>query len=460
MCRSLSNNRYSSSGNKSLMLYSKIRYFMVLLRKYPRLAKMPFCLDIYQNKLLPSPLHSLSPTRKYALSKTSCIDASHCPHSLTRCHTKDTKQLSLVRTYSSSSRNSFKAEAPIGILEESKSSLNLSSLGGRLGQSFNQLSKHVNIYFRKKKDIAPLEENTGLVVTTPDYLSRTQRRVQTCYSRDKTQTLEGSKMSGAAPTTQENWRPQLFHVSALTTTFGESYSYVSHHINSIFSSGSAAIQQQDESGTTTKPRMTHRRHKKRKVQSTYIMNPPDDASASANLAADQALTQSKHSSSSWEDGFRQFARHVNNYFGAKVMDEVSQNETRIQNSIPTRPTSLSQSAVSQSKQEEQVSPETTSLFHSSHNTTNFGENHFQMASHINQYFNGQSDLDEDQEGDTLTETSPGVPNPPKTTSFMGFLRHPTSTIHDLLGSYIKQSHTIKAQPTMMSRGALLSQNVS
>lgn len=460
MCRSLGGNRYSSCGNRSLMLYSKIRYFMVLLRKYPRLAKMPLCLNICQKKLLPSPLYSLSPTRKYALNKMSCSDTSYCLQSVTRGYTKDTKQLSLVRTCSSSSRDSFKAEAPIGIVEETKSSLNLSSLGGRLGQSFNQLSKHVNIYFRKKKDIAPFEENTCLVVTTPDYLSRAQRRMKTSYSRDKTQTLEGSDMSGAAPTTQENWRPQLFHISALTTTFGESYSYVSHHINSVFSSGSAAIQQQDESGTTTKPRMTHRRHKKRKIQSTYIMDSPDDAGGSANSAADQAPTQSKHSSSSWEDGFRQFARHVNNYFGAKVMDEVSQNEKRKENSIPTRPTSLSQSAVSQSKQEEQVSPGTTSLFHSSHNTTSFGENHIQMASHINQYFNGQSDLDEDQDGETLTETNPGVPTPPKTVSFMDYLRHPTSAIHDLLGSYIKQSHNVKAQPTMMSRGGTLSQNVS
>lgn len=460
MGRSLSSNLYSSCGNKSLRLYSKIRYFMVLLRKYPRLAKAPLYLDIYQKKLLSSPLNSLSPTRKYAIKKTSCSDTSCCPHSLIRGYTKDTKQLLFVRTYSSSSRNSFKAEAPIGIMEESKRSLNLSSLGGRLGQSFNQLSRHVNIYFRKKKDIAPFEENACLVVTTPDYLGRAQRRMKTSQGRDKTQTLEGSEMSGTAPSTQGNWRPQLFHISALTTTFGESYSYVSHHINSVFCRGSATVQGQDESGATAKSRTTQRRNKKRKIQSTYIMNSTDDAGASAKLAADQAPMESKTSSSSWEDGFRQFARHVNNYFGAKVTDEVRQNEKRIESSAPTRPTSLNQCAVSQPKQEEQVSPGTTSLFHSSHDTTGFGENHFQMASHINQYFNSQSDLDEDQDGDTLTETHPAVPTPPKTVSFMDYLRHPTSAIPDLLGSYIKRSHTVKAQPTMMSPGATLSQNVS
>lgn len=433
---------------------------MVLLRKYPCLAKVPLCPDIYQKKLLSSPLHSLSPTRKYATKKASCSDASYCPHSLIRVYTKDTKQLSFVRTYSSSRRNSFKAEAPIGIMEESKSGLNLSSLGGRLGQSFNQLSRHVNIYFRKKKDVAPFEEDACLVVTTTDYLSRAQRRMKTCHGRDKTQTLESSEMSGTAPPAEGSSRPQLFRVSALATTFGQSYSYVSHHINSVFSRGSAAVQGQDESGTTAKPRTTQRRHKKRKIQSTYIMNSTDDAGASAKLAADQAPMENKTSSSSWEDGFRQFARHVNNYFGAKVTDDVRQNEKRTANSIPSRPTALSQCAVPQSKQEEQVSPGTTSLFHSSHNTTDFGENHFQMASHINQYFNGQSDLDEDQDGGTLTETHPGVPIQPKTVSFMDYLRHPTSAIPDLLGSYIKRRHTVKSQPTMMSPAATLSQNVS
>lgn len=462
MCRSLSSNLYSSSGNKSLMLYSKIKYFMVLLRKYPCLAKMPLRLDIYQKTWLPSPLHSLHPTRKYALKKTSCGDTSYCPHSVTRGYTKDTKQLLLVRMYSSSSRNSFKAEAPIGSLKESKSSLDLSSWRGHLGQSFNQLSKHVNIYFRKKKDVAPFEENTCLVVTTPGYVSRAQRRMKTSYSRDQTQTLGGSEMSGTAPTMQENSRPQLFHISALTTTFGQSYSYVSQHINSVFSSSSAAVQQQDEPGTTTRARMTHRRQKKRKIQSTYILNSADDAGASANSAADQAPTESKkHSSGSWEDGFRQFARHVNNYFGATVKDGVRRNETGIEtSSIPTRTASLSQCAASQSKQEDQVSLGATSLFHSSSNTTDFGENHFQMASHINQYFNGQSDLEEDRNEDALTETHHGVPTPPKTMSFMDYLRHPTSAIHDLLVSYHKQSHIVKAQPATISRGAALSQNVS
>lgn len=455
MCRSLSSNLYSSCGNKSLRLYSKIGYLMVLLRKYPRLVQMPLRLDIYQKKLLNSPLHSLSPTRKYALKTMSCSDTSCCPH---RGYAKGTKQWLLVRTYSSSSGNSFKGEAPIGIVEESRSSLNLGSFGGRLGQSFNQLSKHVNIYFRKKKDIAPFGENACLAVTTPDYLSRAQRRLKTSCRQDKRQTLEDGEMSRTPPTTQEIWRPQLFHISALTTTFGESYSYVAHHINSVFSSGSAAIQQQDEMEMPTNPRKTQRRHKKRKVQSTYIMNSADDAGARANSAANQAPTESQHSSSGWEDGFRQFATHVNNYFGAKVTDEVRQNKEGIANSICAQPTSVSQGA--RSKQEEQVILGTPSLFHSSHHTTGFGENHFQMASHINQYFNGQSGLAEDQDGDTPAETDPAVPPPPKAASFMDYLRHPTSALHDLLGSYANRSHVVEAQPAMMSRRSTLSQNVS
>lgn len=414
---------------------------MVLLRKYPRLAKMPLCLDIYQKKLPQSTLHSVSPARKYALKKISPhTDTTCCPHSLL---TRYTKQSLLVRTYSSSSRNSFKAEAPIGIVEES--SLNPSSFGGRLGQSFNQLSRHVNIYFGKKRDIAPFEDDTCQAVTNPIYLSRAQqRRTKTSSSRDE----EERETSATAPTTQEMCRPQLFHISAMATTFGQSYSYVSHHINSVFFSGSAAVQRPGGSEMTAKPGKSQRRHKKRKVQSTYIMNCTDDAGASAKP------TDNDPHSSSWEDGFRHFARHVNNYFGAKVKDEACKNDEGFR----AQSTSVSQCVVS--KQEAQAGPGTPSLFHTSQNTTSFGANHIRMASHINQYFKGHSDLDEDQEGDPLPETVPRVSTPPKTASFMDYLRHPTSAIHDLLGSHSKRSHIAGAQPTTMSRRSTLNPKVS
>lgn len=467
MGRSLSTSLYSGAGNKSLRLYCKIRYLTVLLRKHPRLAKAPRCLDTYRKSVLSSPLHSLSPTRKYALKNMSCSDTSSL-----RGYTKDMKHFQLVRFYSSSSRNSFKAEAPIGILEEAKSSFNLSSFGGRLGQSFNRLSRHINVYFGKSKDIVPLDENACVVVTTPDYHSRSQslsQRTEISEGKDKTHTLECKEISRTAPPTRRNSGLQLFHISSLTTTFGESYSYVSNHINSVFSRGSAKVEMQENPGTMSTPRMTHKRHKRRRMQNTYIIDSKNAAGAQAKLSAEQAPLE-KNITGSWEDGFRQFARHINKYFGAKVTDE-GQNRTEQppaersgthKTNIPTQSTSQNQYSMYQTKQEGHGAPETRGLFHSSHNATNFGENYFQMASHINQYFKSQSELDEDLDGDILTEMDPRSAISEKTVSFMDCLRHPTSAIPDLLGSFIKLgtlSHTVKPKPAMTSSEATLNRKV-
>lgn len=473
MGRSLSTSLYSGAGNKSLRLYCKIRYLTVLLRKYPRLAKAPRYLDIYRKSVLSSPLHSLSPTRKYALKNMSCSDTSCGPYSSLRGYTKDMKHFQFIRFYSSSSRNSFKAEAPIGILEEAKSSFNLSSFGGRLGQSFNQLSRHINIYFGKSKDVVPLDKNACVVVTTSDYHSRSQslsQRTEISEGKGKTQTLECKEISGTAPPTRRNSGLQLFHISSLTTTFGESYSYVSNHINSVFSRGSAKVEMQENPGTMSTPRMTHKRLKRRRMENTYITDSKNAAGAHAKLSADQAPLEN-NITSSWEDGFRQFARHINKYFGAKVTDE-GQNRTgqppaersgTHKTNIPTQSTSQNQYSMYQTKQEGHSAPETKGLFHSSHNTTNFGENYFQMASHINQYFKSQSELDEDLDGDILTETDPRSAISEKTVSFMDCLRHPTSAIPDLIGSYIKLgtlSHTVKPKSVMTSSEATLNRKVS
>lgn len=472
MGRSLSTSLWSGAGNKSLRLYCKIRYLTVLLRKYPRLAKAPRCLDIYRKSVLSSPPHSLNPTRKYALKNRSCSDTSCGPYSSLRGYTKDMKHFQFVHFYSSSSRNSFKAGAPIGILEETKSSFNLSSFGGRLGQSFNRLSRHINIYFGKSKDVVPLNENACVVVTTPDYHSRSQSLSQCTEiseGKDKTQTLECKEIPGTAPPTQGNSGLQLFHISSLTT-FGENYSYVSNHINSVFSRGSAKVEMQENPATTSTPRMTHKRHKRRRMQNTYITDSKNTAGAYAKLSVDQAPLEN-NITGSWEDGFRQFARHINKYFGAKVSDE-GQNRTEQppaersgthKINIPTQSTWRNQYSRHQTKQEGHSAPETRGLFHSSHNTTNFGENYFQMGTHINQYFKSQSELDEDLDGDILTETDPRSAISEKTVSFMDCLRHPTSAIPDLLGSYIKLgtlSHTVKPKPAMTSSEATLNRKVS
>lgn len=482
MGRYLSTTSCSSSVNKSLRSYCKIRYLMILLRKYPRLAKAPLCLDIHRNSL-PSPSHPSRFTRKSAINILNHSNTSSTSYHFLRDYTKEVKHLQFVHFYSSSSRNTFKAEAPIGILEEAKSSFNLSSVGGRLGQSFGQLSRHINIYF-KRKDVVPLDENACLVVTTPDYLGRSQRHSlsqraareqKISEGKDKTQTMkckDKQEISGRTPPTQGNSGLQVFHISSLATTFGESYSYVANHINSVFSRGFAKVPMRENLGTMPFPRMAHGRQKRRKIQNT--VNCKEAEKSNVKSGADQEAVEANNISSSWEDGFLHFARHINKYFGAKVTDKVDQEQHRreqlpvgknstYKNHFPTQSTSQTQGATSHSKQEEPITPETRGLFHSSHNTTNFGENYFQTASHINQYFRGQSEFDEDVDRNLLTEMDAGSATSEKTVSFMDCLRHPTSAIPDLLGAYLKLgplTQTGKPRPAMTSPQAMLNKKVS
>ncbi|XP_030588972.1 calcium-independent phospholipase A2-gamma-like isoform X2 [Archocentrus centrarchus] len=88
------------------------------------------------------------------------------------------------------------------------------------------------------------------------------------------------------------------------------------------------------------------------------------------------------------------------------------------------------SASSQLKQEESIIPEPEGIFHSSCNRTKIGENYFQTCSHINQYFKGQSGLNEDIE-------SQKTPERLKSSSFTDYFCNPTSAIPGLLGAYRK-----------------------
>ncbi|XP_029291760.1 calcium-independent phospholipase A2-gamma-like [Cottoperca gobio] len=356
-------------------------------------------------------------------------------------------------------RKTFKPVAPIGILEEAQNGFLLSSLGGSFGQSFNRLSRHINIYFKRKDVVA---KNAVLVATTPEYLGRSQRRSlsqreaseQNISERqDTTQTLKTKDKqvsSETSPSKPDSPKLQLFHISSLATKFGESYSYVASHINSVFPRSFAKVETQENLETMSSTKGTNRRLKKRPMQNTYIMKSKEAEMSQVKPAVDQAAVESNNSSSSWDDGYLLFARHINKYFGAKLNEEVDQDPNRRehvsveQNSsykkpFSTQTTSPTQGAMSQVKQDEPIIHETGGLFHSSSNTTNFGENYFQTAGYINEFFNGQRILDVDIDRNVLTEVHPGSATSErlKTVSFMDCLRHPTSAIPDLLGSYLK-----------------------
>ncbi|XP_034733326.1 calcium-independent phospholipase A2-gamma-like [Etheostoma cragini] len=481
MGRYLCTNLCSSSVNKTLRSYCKIRYLMSLLRKHPRLAKAPLGPDLHRYSLLSS-RHPSRMTRKATVKDVHQNDTGSTSNHFLREFTKELKHLHSVRFYSSSKRNTFKPEAPIGIFEEPKNSFLLSSLGGRLGESFDRLARHVNIYFKRMDS-----ENASLVVTTPEYLGRSQRRSQSqraakereiSKGKDTTQTLKSKdKQEGSetSPSRENISGLQLFHASFLATTFGESYSYVASHINSVFSRGFEKVQMQENLETMPSSRGTNKRLKRGHMQNTYILKSEEAEMSQVNAGVDLATLEPNDISSSWEEGYLHFARHINKYFGAKVTEEVDQDQNRREHfaveknqtskkHFSANATSQTQGAISQLKQDEPIVHETGGLFHRSRKTTNFGENFFQMAGHINQYFKGQKGLDEDIDRNLLTEMDPtsAASERLKTVSFMDCLRHPTSAIPDLLGAYLKLgplSQTGKLQHAMTSPEAMLNRKI-
>lgn len=451
---------------------------MSLIRRHPCLAKEPLCLDTprYSQQSL-SPLSRF--TRKATFKTLKRSNTGSTSYHVLRDLTQEVKHFQIVRLYSSSNKDAFKAKAPIGIIEDSQSSFHWTSLGERLGQSFNQLSRHINIYF-KRKDVVPLTENATLVVAAPEYLGRSQRRghsqratreknvsegkdaMQVCTSKDKQESSESS------PSTKEMSRVsgvQLFHMSSLATRFGESYSYVAGHINSVFSRGFEKVEQQENMQTMSSTRGTQRRQKRKKIQNTSIVTSKEDEIPQVKPTAEPTVVESNNL-------YRHFARHINRYFGAKITDEAQNRREHLpvdtistsKSYSSTRSASQTQGATSQQKQEEPIVPEGGGLFHSSHVTTNFGENHFQMASHINQYFKDQSGPDEDAVRNLLMKMDHGSATSErfKAVTFMDCLRHPTSAIPDLLGSYLKLSslsQTSNPKPAMAPPAAILSKKV-
>ncbi|XP_041860176.1 calcium-independent phospholipase A2-gamma-like [Melanotaenia boesemani] len=403
---------------------------------------MPVCLDSYRHSQLPPPqLLRLSGTLKNLKQSNTSFSSTF----FLADFTKEARHFHNVRFYSSSNRDAFKAEAPVGIFDEALSSFHLSSLGGRLGQSFYRLSRHINIYF-KKKDVVAVMENGSFIVPAPEYLGRPLRRRHSQQSATEQNVSESKSMtqpmkrkgkqekSGLSPSTQETSGLQLFHISSLTTRFGESYSYVANHINLVFSQGYTKVQKPENTETLSSSRGSNRKQKRRKVQSTA-------EPSEVGLNAEHTAAKPDNTSNSWEGGYLHFARHVNKYFGAKVTDG-AQNKSEIlhvekntyKKNCSTQPTSQTNRTTSQVKQEEPINPETGGLFHSSPNTANFEESYFQTSSHINQYFK-KVGIDRDVPT-KLDPRSPKTPEKLKTPSLMDCFRNPTSAIPDLLGGFL------------------------
>ncbi|KAM4610678.1 calcium-independent phospholipase A2-gamma-like [Polymixia lowei] len=161
-----------------------------------------------------------------------------------------------------------------------------------------------------------------------------------------------------------------------------------------------------------------------------------------------ATVQSSAISGNREEGYLHTARHINRYFG--ITDKADQNVDQRENlaaehsctcqkDYSAQSISKTQSASSQLKREERFIPKTQGLFHTSINTTHFGESYFQLANHINQYFKGQGALEEEVNINHLRGMDPESAASQKLNaiSFMDCVRNPTSAIPNLLGGYLQ-----------------------
>lgn len=387
MGRYLSAYLRSSAANKTLRSFCKIRYLMILLRRCPCQPEASLRLSMRRTS---PPAFSLP-----ALFTTNPA----VPRLIRSDRIKEVRRLDFVRLYSSSGRNAVKAEAPVGIVEEAES--DLATVGGRLGQSFSRLSAHINFYFKRKETLP--------VVVTPGFTGRSMTRELNRPREDK------DKVSETASSPQGGPDLQLFHISSLATAFGQSYSYVSNHINSAFSHKFSQVPAERNLEEEPLPAGTPRKLRRRKQHSTANSEVRSDAS--------QAAVRANSPSGGWEEGYRLLARHINRYFGATVANEQDQ---KVGDQRPE--------ATSQQKQEGAVAAPPRGLFHHSRHATDFGESYFQTASHINQYFKGGAETDGDVERD-LADADPGSATPKRSVSLMDCLRHPASAIPDLLGAY-------------------------
>lgn len=413
MGRYLSAHLCSSAANKTLRSFCKIRYLMILLWRCPRQPEASFCLRMHRTSP-PAFSRPLLFTRKPAVPSLNCGD-----------RIKEVRRLWFVRCYSSSGRNAVKAEAPVGIVEEAES--NLTTVGGRLGQSFSRLSAHINFYFKRKDIVA-----AGVA---PDYPGRSMSREQKLSREDK----DKHETPETASDPQGSPELQLFHVSSLATAFGESYSYVANHINSNFS-------RKFPHEEMPLPPRTPRKLKRRKRQHGIAKSEGLER-REVKLDAGQATARP---SGGWEEGYRQFARHINRYFDAKVADESDQTAGERRPGVAL-----------QQKPEEVVAAPPPGLFHHSRHATDFGENYFQTASHINQYFKGGRETDEDV-GRDLADADSGSASLKKSVSFMDCLRHPASALPDLLGAYFNMgplAQVGKLRPAVASAQAVLKKKV-
>ncbi|XP_011491970.1 calcium-independent phospholipase A2-gamma isoform X1 [Oryzias latipes] len=320
----------------------------------------------------------------------------------------------------------------MGIFDGALKGFQLSSLGGR---TFHEPG-NISIYFRSQNMVG-FGENQECVAVAPQYLSRRQRHRhcgrsvtdQTMTnSEDVVQSLKSKAQTKNVQTSSpvpENSGQQLFHISSLTTRFGETYRYVANHINSQFSLVSARVQKQETFKTQWK-------HGKRKSQNI----------------SDLSHVKLNNVSSSWEEGYLLFARHINNYFGAKATYEAQKKGDKNLKEIKSYEKQLF----------------TSSNSHNISNPNNFGENNLQTEETKKQFFNSQGQLKNNSRGSfqEVDQRNLKAAGRLKYLSIAEYLRYPTASIPNLLSTFLKtdiSSQTIKPKTAVTSPKSTLKKSL-
>ncbi|KAF6721228.1 Calcium-independent phospholipase A2-gamma [Oryzias melastigma] len=313
-------------------------------------------------------------------------------------------------------------------------------LGGR---SFHEPPGNISIYFRSRKLVENVG-NQGFIAVAPQYLSKRQRHRhcqrsdQTMiFSKDTVQSLRSkgpTKNAETSSSVPENSGQQLFHISSLTTRFGETYSYVANHINSAFSQVSAKVQKQETFETEWKNR-------KRKSQNISDLS-------HVKLNNEGTGDQPKNVSSSWEEGYLILARHINNYFGAKATYEVQKKGNKqLQSYEKQLSTKSNLQTGTNNSQQKPVVPELDRQIHSTPNPTN-------SLQTWNQISERQLKNNSEESFQEVDPRSMKTSTTLKNLSFVEYIRHSTTSIPDLLGTFLKtdsSAQTIKPKTAMTSQ---------
>lgn len=346
------------------------------------------------------------------------------------------------RMYSTSDRDIFKPEAPIRIYTDSKADFQMQWMRVHFGNSFKRLSRHINVYFKQKEISAPCQAVFVSALEKPlgvQKQAQTQNGIAGKEVRELKQVQYKSvSQSEESHSTSRYPGLQLFHISSLVTRFGESFSYVASHINSVFSK-QACMQVPSSEDILGRTRTVSRRDAKNR--STNICETVSQGICLTHLKSSVVDINNTDVCSSLEEGYLHFARHINQYFGAKVTDTVKESPHPQSKGTEMHPLQYSDHQKSCGASQNTLPLRPKSLFHMSNLTTHFGENYAYMATHINRYF--KSSTDEEMERDPYSGQS-GSTLEKHTSLFQGLL-NPVS-IQSLLGSYLGRGSRSPSTP--------------